>query len=442
MNHDHHAQQQQQQGGDHGRQRPRRRRNQQQRHVVLFICIVTVFTLAFRNIQNSTTIINQTSSNNNDELTTTNHDIPIVSRTTNSNIQAENEQSALMTAAAAQDSKPILTTTTTTVREQPYLDTTQQQQRQIESEEESIFIIGAGRGTTGTHLIFETTCHLGIPSHHWVLGCIPPQPSDTNTTSTATTGIPQIYIDAQRPHQELRGMIHKLKRCLSKRIDTHKCGNIVEWKRQALYWLKELVNNPIFHAIHDTPYPYFIPELLRLSNMYHKHTILLLSERDPTSFAIRRLSQSDKRADPMCLSIKSKIDPITLKGGGFDLLGCIDDALLNVTTHNSSTNLDMSDIFTTFDHIANITKDPITKQPIINNMEGQQLITNEMTYYQDVLRNASYYTLNMFIRPNRTSKEMVTEELLKKIPVLRKWKQKHEMAAHHVHWGRNKMRGQ
>jgi hypothetical protein len=172
--------------------------------------------------------------------------------------------------------------------------------------------------------------------------------------------------------------------------------------------------------------------------MYRNHTIVLLSERDPKSFAIRRLSQSDKRADPMCLSIRHKIDPITLKGGGFDLLGCIDDAL-NASKNQS--NIDMADIFTTFDRIANVTKDPTSKQPIINNLEGRQLITNEMTYYQDALREVSNYTLNMFIRPNRTSKEMVTQELLVAIPILRKWKQQ-RLPAHHVHWGRNKMRGQ
>ena len=296
-------------------------------------------------------------------------------------------------------------------------------------------------------------CYLGIPSHHWVLGCIPPQTEHhhhhrqqqrqqhNNHSKSSSSSIPQQYWEEQRPHQELRGMIHKLKRCLSKRKDS-KCANAKEWKQNALHWLHRLVapnnNNTVFRAVHDTPYPYFLPELLRLSNLFYNHTILLLSERDPKSFTVRRLSQSDKRADPMCIHPANKIDPSTLLGGVFDLLGCIDHALMNSTT----TETDMADIFTTFDHIANITKDSKTKKPIINNEDGVDWITQEMTDYQNAVRQVSQYSFNMFVRPNRTSKEMLADEIIEAIPVLRDRQRRNlQRPAQHVHWGKNKMRG-
>ena len=39
-----------------------------------------------------------------------------------------------------------------------------------------LLIIGAGRGTTGAHLMTQATCHLGYPSMHWNVGCIPHDP--------------------------------------------------------------------------------------------------------------------------------------------------------------------------------------------------------------------------------------------------------------------------
>ena len=45
-------------------------------------------------------------------------------------------------------------------------------------------IIGAVRGTTGTHLMTETTCHLGIPSMHFNVGCVPRRQQQQSQTAT------------------------------------------------------------------------------------------------------------------------------------------------------------------------------------------------------------------------------------------------------------------
>lgn len=74
-------------------------------------------------------------------------------------------------------------------------------------------IVGAGQGTTGTHLIAEVTCYLGFPSFHYAIGCLP-KPAivlaghDAVSSSTCNPQIKEIaspYLKLGRAHWTLTG---------------------------------------------------------------------------------------------------------------------------------------------------------------------------------------------------------------------------------------------
>jgi len=52
-------------------------------------------------------------------------------------------------------------------------------------------IIGAGQGTTGTHLFIETTCEMGFVSLHYVLGCVPKNAMSLRNVSSSALATDQ-----------------------------------------------------------------------------------------------------------------------------------------------------------------------------------------------------------------------------------------------------------
>ena len=72
-------------------------------------------------------------------------------------------------------------------------------------------IVGAGQGTTGTHLIAQVTCYLGFPSFHYAIGCLPKStfllaPDAVSSSSTCNPKISKIgepYANLARAHWKL-----------------------------------------------------------------------------------------------------------------------------------------------------------------------------------------------------------------------------------------------
>ena len=79
-------------------------------------------------------------------------------------------------------------------------------------------IVGAGQGTTGTHLVAEVTCHLGFPSFHYAIGCLPkpafvlaePDDVSSSTCNPEIIDIGEPYVNLTRAHWKLtRSMLQK-----------------------------------------------------------------------------------------------------------------------------------------------------------------------------------------------------------------------------------------
>ena len=163
---------------------------------------------------------------------------------------------------------------------------------------DKILVLAAGRGTTGTHLMFATTCHLGMPSIHWNLGCIP---IDDNLTSH----IPLQYQTAKEKHLTLLNSIKMMQRCLTHEL---KCGSALKWKENMLKLIQQMVLDGQILAFHDNPYPFVMPQFYELAKEHYRAVIIISSERDPEKYTKRRIEQFKGRDDPICLDFSTKID--------------------------------------------------------------------------------------------------------------------------------------
>lgn len=288
---------------------------------------------------------------------------------------------------------------------------------------DKIFIIGAGRGTTGTHLMFETTCHLGFASHHYNFGCIP-----QNDTISGSNQIPPAYRQARAVHMRLLKRLAFVQQCVGRQ--KRKCGSALQWMQSTVKAIRDLVAEGHVVALHDNPYPFLMPALLPMAQRYYPQTVVLLSERDPATYAARRSGISNGRSDLFCRDYHPVIDNVTLAGGAFDLLGCVSRALSKARTVHHASRLDLSQVFTSLKYLVQD--------------QGQEvahaLIANETAKYQRAIRQIADFSLDMFARDGRTAKESLADELAANIPAIARYRQRRQQQqqqpAHYVNWWR------
>eukprot|EP00804_Cyclotella_cryptica_P009757 CCRYP_013211-RA/>CCRYP_013211-RA protein AED:0.34 eAED:0.34 QI:0/-1/0/1/-1/1/1/0/257 len=149
-------------------------------------------------------------------------------------------------------------------------------------------------------------------------------------------------------------------------------------------------------ALHDTPYPMLMPEILKIVQKHYGHEskpIILLSERDPEEYVERRI-QSHGSYSWICRPPSSqtitieKMKPVTLEGGAFDLVGCI-----NRSVSSSEKPVRLHHIFYTMQEASK--------------MDHRKFLVDSFRNYQDTVREASIFRYNMFNKENKT----ITNEL-------------------------------
>ena len=145
--------------------------------------------------------------------------------------------------------------------------------------DKSMIILGAGKGTTGTHVMFQATCLLGIPSHHWEVGCI----NDNNSWISS-------YSDSVQKHLQLKDLVYDASTCVHSQ-STKKCGDAIEWKEKVMGLVKDIILDGRFLALHDTPYPTLMPLLYDAAKRYYHNVIIINTERDPEQYVKRRISK-------------------------------------------------------------------------------------------------------------------------------------------------------
>ena len=287
-------------------------------------------------------------------------------------------------------------------------------------------IIGAGQGTTGTHLFAEVTCQLGFVSLHHGIGCVPSNAisvkqvsqqisignaSDIiNATEQRESTCPieidhfqDPYITLLDYHKSICHMFLKMGKNDKDPLDFMK--EILQHLERIIMWGKE---HKVALALHDAPYPLLMPDILKLVAKHYRSSseelpakpIILLSERDPQKYAEKRI-RGHGIYSWICQSTKEQMgtnssntisiemmNATTLEGGAFDIIGCI-NRVTNQDNEAHSQIPQMKEIFYSM------------KQA--DKLQHRQFIIDTMENYQEVVRGSAIFSYNMFEKEGRTS---------------------------------------
>lgn len=296
-------------------------------------------------------------------------------------------------------------------------------------------IIAAGMGTTGTHLMFDTTCAMNIASVHYRLKCH--LHADNNTTATTTHHAASNNTHYQKEdyktllehHRQLTRMMLTMKAMTAPSATATANNNSMtplQFKQKVLHHLEEIIawgyhrhkedndeGGGITLALHDAPYPLLMPSIIKLVQKYFGNKarpIILLSERNPNEWIIRRTKVhgrytyvcresvlNDSRMSHAISSSRS------LEGGAFDILGCIDKA--QQQQQHEQQKLTRDDILYNLQEVQRLNQ--------------TQYVVDAMDQYQNAVRDMAVFNYNMFESSNnRTSVEdlvqMIKNAMLEK----------------------------
>jgi len=286
-----------------------------------------------------------------------------------------------------------------------------------------MIILGAGKGTTGTHIMFQATCLLGIPSHHWEVGCM-----NDNDSWISSYSFKSLYSYSVRKHLELKDLVFDAATCVHSQ-STKKCGDAIEWKEKVMNLVQDIILDGRFIALHDTPYSTLLPQLYDAAKRYYHNVIIINTERDPKLYVTRRISKPYGAVDLFCKDISSRqINSSTLVGGRFDVVSCIDQAILASQRQQQVDNvatmeIDLVDIFTSIRNLVDETKD------------GWKEVVTEYKHYQDAVRSISNFSIDLFQRNETyTTKEELALMLKGSIPLIQQQQKLSTSAATIVDW--------
>lgn len=286
-----------------------------------------------------------------------------------------------------------------------------QLQQDGEEEQDSIeyapIIINAGQGTTGTHLFTEATCLLGYTSLHYNLGCIPSTyivPKTSNRTIPAETSI---RIDSKF-QSDIIGQHYFFLAKVSALNKIHFTNNGKSFLIRAQKVLEDLILNAkamnILLSLHDTPYPFLLPYIIKFAKKHHdgKSPLISLSERDPEEYVLRRTSTNQGNLHIMCR--QSLENGSSYHNSSFDILGCIERAVNN---HEESSNLNKNGedigenqrIYTLSEENLLISMSNATKE------FGIDKVVEAYREYQDSGRMLATFSYNIFNKKERTNVE-------------------------------------
>lgn len=299
-------------------------------------------------------------------------------------------------------------------------------------------IIGAGQGTTGTHLFAEATCRLGFVTLHYGVGCLPENaliPTNrTNEISRRTNSLRSLSCHVSiSPSQTRYTSLLQHHKNISKgflSLMRKKGTDPVELKHHLLENLEKIIvwgkQNKVGLALHDTPYPNLIPDILKIVRKYYgtnnangvetisakPKPIIILSERNADEFVERRTlnhgsyswicrpetnnfmnstgTNMDNFASTSPFNFE-KMNETTLEGGAFDFIGCINQANISArlsTNSASSQSIELDRIFYSF--------------TMADRLKHRQYLIDTMENYQHNMRNEAIFSYNVFDKRNKT----------------------------------------
>ncbi len=298
-------------------------------------------------------------------------------------------------------------------------------------------IIGAGQGTTGTHLFAEATCRLGFVTLHYGVGCLPENAlipyNKTNEISRQIKNSPhplscQVSIAPSQSHYASLLQYHKNLSRGSLSLMRKKDTDLVELKHHLLDNLEKIIvwgkQNKVGLALHDTPYPNLIPEIFQIVQKYYGGNksnidkmipvkpIIILSERNAEEFVERRTRNHGSYSwicrpdiDNFMNSTVTntanfisttpfnfeQMNETEFEGGAFDFIGCINHANFSGVfsiSNSSFSSIKRDRIFYSFTEA--------------ERMRHRHHLIDTMKNYQQNMRNEAVFSYNVFDQKNRT----------------------------------------
>ncbi len=304
-------------------------------------------------------------------------------------------------------------------------------------------IIGAGLGTTGTHLIADTTCLLGYPTMHYFVGCVNVEMHENSNITHQVAVVPEKYQKAAQMHLRVVRNFQAGTKCISDGCEVMKAMSFRDSLIRPIHDLVSFIHTnvtideedenetgtvPI--ALHDTPWPYLIHSLIQEVEQQYDglSPVILLSERDPWQYTHRRLEKNHGGRDIMCRnhtwstpnhnSTDAGVDPESsyiqqqqdqvIPHSAFDIIGCINSALHGLP-EDEARQVKVIDVFTT---MQNIWDD--------RGEDGHEWIEGEVKSYQDFIRAKADFSYDMFIQKGKTKREDIAVEMLSKVKRLKR----------------------
>ncbi len=263
-------------------------------------------------------------------------------------------------------------------------------------------IIGAGLGTTGTHLMAETTCFLGYPSIHHFVGCVNVDDDMMEKYQKAAEMHFKILKDIKRGAGCVKGGCKNISAMEFRASLKQSIREFVSYIRTDVTPIEDDNNDTIPIALHDTPWPLLIPSLIEeIEKQYNGLSpLILLSERDPLHYTQKRLGKGHAIRDIMCKNHTQQ--------GAFDIIGCIDEALDGLSEEESR-NLKLIDVLTTMQLMRGV-----------EDSDGFERIVAEVKGYQDYYRDRADFSYDMFIQEGRTDREDLSNKMLSVVKKLKK----------------------
>eukprot|EP00567_Pseudictyota_dubia_P009565 CAMPEP_0197446832 /NCGR_PEP_ID=MMETSP1175-20131217/11673_1 /TAXON_ID=1003142 /ORGANISM="Triceratium dubium, Strain CCMP147" /LENGTH=860 /DNA_ID=CAMNT_0042977997 /DNA_START=1930 /DNA_END=4512 /DNA_ORIENTATION=+ len=152
--------------------------------------------------------------------------------------------------------------------------------------------IAAGQGTTGTRSMHDAMCELGVPSVHYIKACYRRDPSDEVDASLE---------EAVEAHFEAMDAWRDVMGCAKNTKMDEDCAFEEGVRLEGVLRgrIERVVRSGI-GAVHDTPYPKYLPLMLNVTTTASKDTprigdegspppaVLITSERDPKEWSVKR----------------------------------------------------------------------------------------------------------------------------------------------------------
>ena len=264
--------------------------------------------------------------------------------------------------------------------------------------------VGLARTTDGVHLFTEVTCKLGFVSLQYNIGCVPSnalslktktqQQSISNGTNTTCQidNFTSSYTDLFTAHSSISDEFKRASRNVAD--PSRFTRNILQKLERIIKWGKE---HRIGLALHDAPYTLLMPEILKLVQKHYVNDadgeqqvvakpIILLSVSDPEEY-VRQHTEEDMNNWLLCWPTHDQnatnsssiaveeMNNVTLEGGAFDIIGCIEKVA--ASAKNNSQNLNSKEVVYSMKQADQLSQ----SQYIIDSFERYQAALEEISIF-------------------------------------------------------------